>query len=1029
MSVWKTAHYRDDALQWGLRNIGPAFRSNMFFLSLADFDVEDFGEFPVPAGLRSGNLKDQIREDINLADRLSVAESGEYNTAIGKLADGIGAVTCGLQAVLNLSGLILSRIADGDKDHEDEKVVKEEGQFFKTLLRYGLAASNHSAKDFEAREKEINEAAEGNVQEGEKWIKDLIRFRGYHRARGYQAECNRNSILKLAYPKIRDVDTGLFRGFDVYAFRGATLIKARIGTKAWLITSKDVDRIEHIVRGVTIGRVYGLFYGALQGDKRRRLLRGVDKMTNLMINTLMNCQKGDENYVCRAFDVGFHMYTAKHICKDDPRALREQKEKYRDEKLHLILDVGEYHRCVTGLPPKEAMEILFMYKCLPQPDFDYFGAAERQKKMYEENRKAADDDGAATGVIFENIMEYHKLTMIRSFFRRHGRCPGKIREGIGVKKWHNAYPQVDPRRLIPSDVNDIDFNGDFIWKERGIDNLDLVKDKAIIPKNIKDIDNIRDVRNTPVSYKNYLMDVLTRTVPMDVRTLASKFERDELGLDVRADDKAEAKKPNQRWFFELGSDARMLLSVYEDSITDYAIHTVGCFSGKTQAAKIDTMNNITKPVLPGVPFRCLNISFDIRKFSPYLPDRVHRALDEQWAEAFGIPVLKHMHKIITEGNIHYVKGPIHHVFKKVGADFEGFFGKKLTLYHCAVMGYAVRRLREKKIIQRPARFAALIDDGLLRIDLDSKKYESLKKVVLTDIELVYAKGALRISWDKTYVSEYYACFLHEVRFAGRSITAGMRAILKMTNKADEPVDSLVADLAVCSSTAYGAVTAGSTLFAAYVVYLLQVMIALKRWKDKTRELDKRTVIKAFFPLQYGGFGLESMITMSGSLKGPTIPEALSNLELIGHRYPSVRETVNDLLNAHMVSASRTSEIYNPGNMVVKSARLRGDRFSVKLEIAIANKIHSPVMKALIGANTSDNVGFVELALDSGAFIPQPLREMIRDTEKYEVVRKVAKKFLTARSALCFMKGRDMAVISIKNRNEAFRVLKYFTKVT
>jgi hypothetical protein len=35
------------------------------------------------------------------------------------------------------------------------------------------------------------------------------------------------------------------------------------------------------------------------------------------------------------------------------------------------------------------------------------------------------------------------------------------------------------------------------------------------------------------------------------------------------------------------------------------------------------------------------------------------------------------------------------VFPKVGVDFEGFCGKKLTAYHCAVMGYCARRLRRE----------------------------------------------------------------------------------------------------------------------------------------------------------------------------------------------------------------------------------------------------------------------------------------------------------------------------------------------
>jgi hypothetical protein len=1021
MSVWKTAHYRDEPLQWGLRNIPMGARDNPFFLSLADFQVEPFGDFPVPAGLKPGNLREQIVTSPELAERLDSNSDKRYDDSIGRAVASLPGAIHGIRAVYRVAAYILDRADEQDPS----ETTKANTLFYKRLLKYGFAASSHTAKDFDARIQAINEAAEGSVSKGEEWIKDLLRFRGFARARSHQAEAFKCKALGLAYPEVETRAKGHFRNFNVYTFPGLTILKPVLAFECWALTSKDVERVERIVRGVLVSRTYGFFYGSLVGGQRRRLLAAIEKMCALMKKVMVDVTKGRENEVCRAFDVGYHLYIAKYVAKDDPRALREQEKKFREEELYRIMDYNELHRCVSGLPLKEAMEVLQMYKALPQPDFDYFGAAHRQDEMYRENREEADKNNAAIGAVFDEIMMYHRLVMVRAFFKRHSRCPGIIRDGVLQKHWHGVYPHIDPRKLIPTDMADIDFHGEFVWKERGTDVLDLVKDKAIIPKNIARIQNGVDVRKTPVTDKNYLMDVLTRDIPIDARTFTTKITTGRMNFDVRADDKAEAKKPMQRLFFELGTEARMFLSIYEDSITDYAIHTIGCFSGKTLSEKLDSMNNITRPISDVLPFRSLHISFDIKKFSPYLPDRVHRALDDQWAEAFGVPELREMHRIITEGNIHYVHGPIHHQFAKRGADFEGFFGKKLTIYHCAVMGYAVRKLRLQKVVIGAGRFAALIDDGLLRVDVEKANYLLYRRTIINEVESVYAHAALRISWDKTYVSEYYATFLHEVRMAGRSITAGLRAALKMTSKADEPVDSLPADLSACASTAFGAIAAGATPVAVYAIYMLNVTVALRRWNKTEDYFKERKAFMLFLPYQHGGCALESIITLSGSLAGPRLVEQMGIIEMIGYRFPEIRLAVNKLLSAKMKPASKMTKLYNPSNMIIHGRRLRSDRFSIMLERCIANRINSPVMKALLGSKSSDEVGFVELALSEGAFIPVPLREVIRDSERYEVVKKLSKKFLTARSALVYLRGRDLVRVAIKNRTEAETVLKTY----
>lgn len=1019
MSVWKTPHYRDAAAQWGLRYIGPAYRGNLFFRSLLDFEIEDPGEFALPEGIVPGNFRSQCTDKPLLVNRIDANANPAHNVAIGILASELPAATIGIQAVYQVAAHILSRVEDTQVQEEGKENVK----FFEKAVQYGFAASNHSEKDAACRKDALKEAAEGHWEKANIWIQDLVRLRGYCRSASQRAESFRRGARREAYPEVPKSKTGLLAPFKCYSFPGAILLVKRLGFGAYFLTSQDLERVDRVVRGLSIGDVYSKLYFALPPKARRTFTLAKDKYVQLITKVMCGVKKNRVNEVCRAFDVAYCLYIADGPAGDDRRAYKEQQKKFADEKLEEILSYSEVKACVAGLPIKEAMEILLLYKALPQPDFDYFGAANRQETMYKENKAKADEDGAAMGPLFDEIMEYHKLLMIRAFFSRHQVCPGVVKDDVARKPWHGRYPHLDPNILAPEDSNDIDFNGDFIWKERGTDNLDLVKDKAILPKNVDLVTCQLDVGKMPVPHKNYLMDVITRQVPIDARLLLGKLARGEIELDVRGDDKAEAKKKWQRMFFELASEARMILSIYEDSITDYAVKVPGFFQGKSIADKTATMNNITRPIPAALPFRALQFCSDVMKFSPYLPERVHKALDAQWAEAFGLDELNHMHKIFTEGKVHYIKGCVHHSFDKVGVDFEGFAGKKLTMYHCAVMATAVKRLRQRNLIVGPGRFAALIDDGLLRVDLHAKNYDVVKPMVVDEIADVYAKAALRISWDKTYTSEYFATFLHEVRYAGRSLTAGMRAVLKMTSRADEPIDSLAADLSVAASTGFGAIAAGAPQVATYVIYLMFCVNAMRRWGKGTKVFKAKHAFRMWLPMQYGGLGLESITTMSGSLKGPTVPECLGHLELIGYRFPEVQASVNAVLTAKMFSPSKIAKVQNPGNMMVFGARLRNDRLLKLIELNIVKRIRSPVLSSLLGMVSDGDVTFVELALDAGSFIPQPLRDIMMDGEKFMVINKLAKKFLTARSALCIVPRRAFLRVAMKNRSEAAAVLR------
>jgi len=487
MSVWKSACYRDDAIQWYLRNTIAISDDSEFVHSLCDFDIGDFGHFPVPDGLQSGNLEVQIDKNGELLRRLQANTSQYTSKALAYRAKKLRRGVFGVRAVYELA-VKFRRIYDAiEVDFSSDK------PFLESLTKLGFAASSHSAADYANRKHITESLLHGNYAKAKAIIYEIVRFRGYHKARSYNAEIREAEALDHPYPSIPENIPVHLRNWTVYSFPGMLILVDPISDIPYVLNSNDVERLDRLLSGIELARIYLLGYGDIRTSQSKALLKAYDNIVDLFHETIVNTDRFNE--VCRAFDVAYHLALAKYCAPDDSRALKEQTDKWQKEKLGVILDLTKYLRIIEGLRSKEKIEVCMFYKALPQPDFDYFGAAKRQFDMYEENVAAALEDGAADGPMFDEILLYHRWTMMYAFDQAHGRLPGFIKNDVEEKEWHKRFPHLPATEVDFLDMNDIDFNGEFSWRGRQLDILDLVNDKAICPSNIRDDEMNKDYRS------------------------------------------------------------------------------------------------------------------------------------------------------------------------------------------------------------------------------------------------------------------------------------------------------------------------------------------------------------------------------------------------------------------------------------------------------------------------------------------------------------------------------------------------------
>jgi hypothetical protein len=924
MSVWKSSCYRDDALQAlsvhvKPENIDPAVP---FYSGLMDWEIEPFGEYPVPDGIAPGNFLQQARKNQHLV-KLIVQGTGKQATQAKKdLFDVLPKAICGLKGVYWLTAKLmqknpaLDRVGIGSQVHD--------------LAMLNSFISKRTPHDTLIRRPITLKVCDRILAASDDILGSLLRLFGYYKRRQFKAIVKDAELEMRGYPPVENSDVKRLGALSAYTFPNMLIL--HYSSRSAVILRKDLYRIEKILRGFSKAKAYVEMYGVMTKEHRTMLVTATSNYQQMLRKLFISQVR--VNDICRAVDVAYNYILAYYASRFDKEALHCQAEKYDREKLWEIVPLDDILKIVDGLPMREKLEVLSQYKCLPQPDFDYFGAAYRQQALYEKANEVKENE------FFQTVLDWHKFLMIKAFYRRFHYLPGKVRDSGKDQPWAQFWPDRDPSLIPVEDMKHIDLEGSFYYEAHREDIWEFVKDKAVCPVNIEGMKTTEDLRRLQRKEKNQLVDVLMREKPIDLADLRDRFVH--LPKHIKTDDKPEAKKKFGRWFMEAGTEVRLVISEYEENVASYGKFLEGYILGKDVKERAQMMNHVSQYAPEIFDFVTVFFSHDIEKFSPRLPLSVHIELQKQWAYAFGQPHIANLWHVLTDGDLHYVKRNVHHVLKKRGNDFEGFFGKELTFYHLAVCYAVTDTLLKEKKIREDRRFAVQIDDAVLRITFDKTKANL--PMIRQRIGTLWKEAGMDISWDKTFVSPDMVVFLNEVRYQGRAVTPGMRAYIKMTNLSEDAIDSLPSDLAMIESTARGALFSGAPAFAVMILYLHLAVDAARRW-DRGKHIENHAgYLRMYAPITMGGLGLKGITSMMGSLEYNSYLVGLSYMRMLSLILPNTREPIEQLMNTPVRRISNLAKLTNPSHIVHDVVQLKPSRLQLAMRKVIEAKLDSPALR-------------------------------------------------------------------------------------
>lgn len=990
MSVYKSACYRDDTICQVSKFCDEKGLGTEYVKSLMDFNVDDFGDHEVRGLKKGGNLKEMFEEgNVNihtLFNHRKPTESNAFSRAVEKLPKSL----FGLKAVWH--------VADSLRNFIRKEPLKL--SYVNNMYMLGMMSSQHSPGD--------SRDASVYYLSLQKRILDPIYSRFYYlvnictslRTRKYDESVKRAELKRLSMPYCEDPILDEMKIRNCLPMPG--FVTFFINGKQVTMMKNDLARVERIVKGEALAKFYIL--AEYPQTMRRDMLMRLNKLMNEAYYSSNNASFDSIQSLVRCFDVLFHKHLARFASDVSEESYLLQMKKYESERLNRVVNEQKVDDALKGLKMKECLDLLLVYKAFPQPDFDIYGATKRQEELYSKN------NSVELSGYTQDIMRHYKWLMISAFYRKHKHCPGTVNlteNESRMPKWIQTYPHCSPGAIPVNDVDKIVFSGAFQIDERGKDVLDLIKDKSICSHNISGCKNAKEYSSLPAHNKNYMLDVLRRDDPIDTRNLNLSHK------DVKTDDKPEAKKPNGRWFMEANSEWRLLLSELEDGIGRYASKIDGFVPGKSYSEKLATTFETMMSEDQGD--EDIFVSFDIEKFSPRFPILVHKELDILWADAFGFDKYKECSKILEEGNMHYIKKGIHHVIRKTGADYEGFFGKRLTLYHLAVMHTAMEKLKSANIIRETGKYACQIDDGVLKIKLDRNRYKDF----CTELEKLWKAAGMQISWDKTYISQNVSVFLNEIFYKGRRVETPMKSVIKITQVAEMPVAHVLFDIQNAESTCRGAIVQGASPRMVYYLYCYHVALSIRRlFKD---ELLPHKVVWLFAPTALGGMGVKSQIDMCGSLNYDAYTTSMGNLYAIGFRLKSLSGEVKRIASQELRAyADRDSDlITSPIKRLGKT--MITNRHVNTAKDRVATFVSSQVLSAM-GMTLTNDVNYLKLVAKT-SYVPQQVRELINTSTPETALNSLLLKVSSAGTIQGMIPNRTLISINLKNKKESESIIR------
>jgi hypothetical protein len=308
-------------------------------------------------------------------------------------------------------------------------------------------------------------------------------------------------------------------------------------------------------------------------------------------------------------------------------------------------------------------------------------------------------------------------------------------------------------------------------------------------------------------------------------------------------------------------------------------------------------------------------SFDITGWSENMAANLQMRSHKVWDGFVGgtefVDTAKNHHKTIVYMN----NGGVKAWYRSGGANFEGYNGKEMTALHIAIMTLAVRKLRTDcpDIPPRMLKILlqAYIDDGVCRMTLPSKMCDRVFREWERVVSETWSSYGFTIEAKKSFPSYFYFEFLGEEFMAGRQLSSGTKAAMRITAEPFEYWETLPDRASKICAACRGASTAGMDSLAAVIIQSYFVSLEVSKWVDISD--PTATAFWCLAPQTLGGLGVPQLVPQSCNASGAATEEAMAGIQAwaMSGTTPSVKRAYVALVKRGMASRVPVEVLSSP----------------------------------------------------------------------------------------------------------------------
>jgi hypothetical protein len=818
-------------------------------------------------------------------------------------------VCFGLSGIYN----IIQHIYDGDIEAHHEVQFGKMRQFTKTMVQINLLGSL-------ATPKKIAPMIEETALKGEAFSQyanflqtaAAIQHLAFFWRSKTQSDANeRAKRCDDPFPMVRSHEITFGKSVTSYSLPGMIIMsvtRRKDGKKfCYILVTRQAKRYELTIRA--IARAIYYYNTAYSGHA----LNMFNNVFEEFIRSLTRTQRHNE--VARAWDVMFNLYMASVATDVTDRALKLQSLKMADNKYDKMIQSEYILKILSGLGVETALDFLKLYKVLPSPDFNPTTGFMEMKKLHNNPHSFMEPHPTLANKYpeivptLDEFRYFRDLQLLRRLHKKFGYIPCPLKpEAMQYMRdnptsYLHAYPRVSPNTLTRIEQELIEIENAGVWEYRNSNSPEHYSDKACAPQR-NSLDSISDSESfykLPIWERNYTAWYIHQSEIPSCTDLRKQFLDGGWKNEQIAYFKPESKKDNPRNFYSAKPYSRMVMSELEDNVSRYMSHDVASFQSKDPKERANALASLLGNNNMAERRRLIFISFDLEKFSPQMPAGAKDLSMEIWTKFFDTPNKEAFRALYTDTTLHFWHHGIRQKYTVPSVDMEGQTGKMNTAYHEDVMAYGIRLLKRAQYLEESAKLAVFIDDGLLALSFPLGTTNDKITRCLEVLDMVYYIFGLRISWDKTFVSQKICVFLNEIYYKNKYLPIGFKAILKMQlAKVGDELSVLGKNRALCTM-ARAAIANGVRAHHVYAELCKELFALHNRQYNHifrvcgSTEAPIVAALWSFTPVGLGGLGVPFLGTLEATPSMDPMSEFCSASEYICNVIPGMDDYFERIL--------------------------------------------------------------------------------------------------------------------------------------